>query len=165
MKTILTLTTAASLIAGTAMAQTAQPKSTETSPSAITQSQHTKNATMSAEPVLKGIVMADTASQTVRFVSSKPADIMTSKLVGLTVYNNQKDKLGEIEDLTIENGKTVTGVVVSVGGFLGMGERYVLVDPATLVVSKTDGSWKAYVNTTKDTLKNAPKFEYTAKHS
>ena len=33
------------------------------------------------------------------------------------------DKTGQIEDLVIENGKTLTGVVVSTGGFLGIGER------------------------------------------
>lgn len=109
----------------------------------------------------KGITMAKSTSLAARFITAKPAEIATSKLVGLDVYNKQNEKLGEIEDLTIENGKTITGVVVSVGGFLGMGERYVLIDPATVVVDAQDGGWKAFVDTTKDTLKNAPTYDYS----
>ena len=85
---------------------------------------------------------------------------MSSKLVGTTVYNNQNEKLGEIQDLTIDNGKTLSGVVVSVGGFLGIGESYVLIDPSTIVVNNDNGTWKAFVDTSKDTLKSAPKFTY-----
>ena len=97
----------------------------------------------------------------VKFVTVQPADFMSSKLVGVNVYNNQNELLGEIEDLVIDNGKTITGVVVSVGGFLGMGESYVVLDPSTVVLNEKDGKWRAFVDTSKDNLKNAPKFKYT----
>ncbi|MRI57492.1 PRC-barrel domain containing protein [Methylobacterium sp. DB1607] len=109
-----------------------------------------------------GIKVADTATVKLKFVTVKPADLMSSKLVGSTVYNNNNETVGEVEDLVIENGKTVTGVVVSVGGFLGMGESYVVLDPSTLAVSK-NGNWAVHADTDKDTLKNAPKFEYSKK--
>ena len=112
-----------------------------------------------------GIQMADHATMALKFTTVTPADIMSSKLVGMTVYNNQNDKLGEIEDLAIDNGKTIKGVIISVGGFLGMGESYVLVDPSSLTVSNKDNTWKAFVDTNKDSLKNAPKFTYTKKNS
>ena len=89
--------------------------------------------------------------------------MMSSKLVGMDVYNNQNDKLGQVEDLVVDNGKTISGVVVSVGGFLGMGEHYVLIDPASIVVSDKDGSMKAVVDTNKDNLKAAPAFTYKKK--
>jgi hypothetical protein len=63
----------------------------------------------------------------------------------------------------IENGKTLTGVVVSVGGFLGLGESYVVLDPSSLAISNKDGKWMVHADTDKDTLKNAPKFEYSKK--
>jgi sporulation protein YlmC with PRC-barrel domain len=97
----------------------------------------------------------------VKFVTVKPADLMSSQLIGTNVYNNQNESLGEIEDLVVENGQTITGVVVSVGGFLGIGESYVVLDPSTIVLNERDGSWRAYVDTSKDNLKNAPKFNYT----
>jgi len=105
--------------------------------------------------------MASSATVAIKFVTVKPADFMSSRLVGANVYNNQNETVGEIEDLVIDNGKTVSGLVVGVGGFLGMGESYVVLDPSTVVLNQQDGKWRAYVDTTKDNLKNAPKFTYT----
>ena len=110
-----------------------------------------------------GMKMADTATVKLKFVTVKPADITSSKLIGTNVYNNNKETVGEIEDLVIENGKTVTGVIVSVGGFLGLGERYVVLDPSTISVSNKDNKWAAYVDTDKDTLNKAPTFDYSKK--
>ena len=106
-----------------------------------------------------GMMMADHATATVHFVTVAPADIMASKVIGQDVYNNQGDKLGNVADLVIDNGKTVTGVVLSVGGFLGMGEHYVLIDPSSMVLSDKNGL-HGVVDTNKDSLKNAPAFSY-----
>lgn len=88
---------------------------------------------------------------------------MSTNLVGIDIYNNQNEKVGEIDDLVIENGRSVTGLVVGVGGFLGMGESYVVLDPATVVLNEKDKTWRAYVDTNKETLKAAPKFDYSKK--
>lgn len=112
-----------------------------------------------------GMKMADSATVKLKFITVKPADVMSSKLVGTTVYNNKNENVGEVEDLVIENGKTLTGVVVSVGGFLGLGESYVVLDPSTLAISNKDGKWMVHADTDKDTLKNAPKFSYSKKKS
>ena len=50
------------------------------------------------------------------------------KLVGLNVYNPGNEKIGEIKDvlLAAKSGKA-DKVILSVGGFLGLGERYVAV--------------------------------------
>jgi hypothetical protein len=53
-------------------------------------------------------------------------------------------------------------LILSVGGFLGMGEHYVAVSPSSVNVrydSKND-KWLASMNTTKDALKAAPEFKY-----
>ena len=110
-----------------------------------------------------GMKMAETATIKLKYATVKPADVMSSKLVGTTVYNNKKETVGEVEDLVIENGKTVTGIIVGVGGFLGLGESYVVVDPSSVAIHNQDGKWSVYVDTDKDTLKNAPKFEYSKK--
>ena len=70
-----------------------------------------------------GMTMADKASVKVTYVTAQPADVMSSKLIGLNVYNNANESVGEIEDLVIVDGKTVSAVILGVGGFLGMGER------------------------------------------
>jgi len=151
------LAIALSTVSGFALAQSPAPKAQSTVPAATA---HTTG--MNAD---KGLRTADSATVAVKFVTVQPADFMSSKLVGVNVYNNQNESLGEIEDLVIDNGKTITGVVVSVGGFLGMGESYVVLDPSTMVLNEKDGKWRAFVDTSKDNLKNAPKFKYTKARS
>lgn len=123
-------------------------------------------AAASGDAASGGMRMGDTAPPiVVRFITMRPADTMSSRLIGTNVLNNQNETIGEIEDLVIQDGKTVTGVVVSTGGFLGMGERYVLIEPSSIVLSQKDGSMRAFVNTTKENLKSAPPFTYTKKKS
>ena len=55
-----------------------------------------------------------------------------SKLIGLNVYNDQNEKLGDISELLIDKSGKVEGVVIGVGGFLGMGQHDIKVDMAKL---------------------------------
>ena len=50
-----------------------------------------------------------------------------SKVIGVNVYNDQNEKLGDIEEILLDPSGKVAGVVLGVGGFLGMGEHNVLV--------------------------------------
>ncbi|KOX43478.1 photosystem reaction center subunit H [Streptomyces purpurogeneiscleroticus] len=162
---------ASALLTMPALAQDkqAQPSNAQTAPmkapAAGTAMPAAPNGAGAASNDADGMTMADTATVRIRFVSAKPAEVTSSKLVGKNLYNNKNENVGEIEDLVIDNGKTVTGVVVSVGGFLGMGERYVLVDPSSIFLHRTGGSLKAMVDTDKDTLKNAPEFKYDKKNT
>jgi sporulation protein YlmC with PRC-barrel domain len=51
----------------------------------------------------------------------------SSKLIGVDVYNEANEKVGNIEDLILDKSGKVEDVVLGVGGFLGMGEHYVAV--------------------------------------
>ena len=55
-----------------------------------------------------------------------------SKLVGLNVYNEQNEKLGDISEILLDKSGKVAGVVIGVGGFLGMGQHDIMVDMAKL---------------------------------
>jgi sporulation protein YlmC with PRC-barrel domain len=50
-----------------------------------------------------------------------------SKLIGLNVYNDQNEKLGDINEILLDQSGKATGVVIGVGGFLGMGQREIFV--------------------------------------
>lgn len=50
-----------------------------------------------------------------------------SKVVGLNVYNEQNENVGSINDLLMDKSGNVKAAVISVGGFLGMGSRYVAI--------------------------------------
>ena len=53
----------------------------------------------------------------------------TSKMMGLDVYNEQNEKLGDINEIIMDNSGKVLGYVIGVGGFLGMGEHDIFVEP------------------------------------
>jgi sporulation protein YlmC with PRC-barrel domain len=50
-----------------------------------------------------------------------------SKFIGLNVYNNENDKIGDIKDMMLNKDGKVDLVVIGVGGFLGVGERDVAI--------------------------------------
>ncbi|CAM5386978.1 PRC-barrel domain OS=Afipia felis OX=1035 GN=NCTC12722_02166 PE=4 SV=1 [Afipia felis] len=141
-KTVLLGLTAA-LIAGPAFAQsTMSPSTSPASPPAAT----TGSAPSSAPAFAR--------------VSSD--EMFSSKLKGLNVYNQNNESIGEIADIAITKNNEVQALILSVGGFLGMGERYVAVAPSSVQVSydASTKKWKAMMNTTKEALKAAPEFKY-----
>jgi sporulation protein YlmC with PRC-barrel domain len=87
----------AAFIAGPAYAQTAQPAA----PAATT-------ATAGSKMMLKNNWRA-------------------SKLMGLDVYNEANEKLGDINELILDKDGKINAVVIGVGGFLGMGEHDIAV--------------------------------------
>ena len=88
----------AAMISGPAYAQTAQPAD---KPAAT--------ATVPAEKMaLKGNWRA-------------------SKLMGLDVYNEANEKLGDVNEIILDKTGKVAAVVIGVGGFLGMGEHDIAV--------------------------------------
>lgn len=123
---------------------------------------HTFLALTAAATLLAGPALAQSAP---RFASVPNAAAMSETLTDLAVYNGAGEKVGEIEDIAI-NGKDVVGYVLSVGGFLGMGERYVVVSPDSIVVtySDADKKWNAKMDATKDQVKAAPEYKYDTKH-
>lgn len=46
-----------------------------------------------------------------------------SKLVGLDIYNDQDEKLGDVSEILLDPSGKVTGIIIGVGGFLGIGKR------------------------------------------
>ena len=51
----------------------------------------------------------------------------SSKLVGLSVYNENNESVGSINDILADKSGNIKAVVIGVGGFLGVGEHLVAV--------------------------------------
>ena len=51
----------------------------------------------------------------------------TDQLVGKSVYNSSGERVGEIDQIVVNRNSRATAAVVGVGGFLGMGEKKVVV--------------------------------------
>lgn len=91
------------------------------------------------------------------------AEFRTSKLIGTDIFNNANENIGEIQDVLVKADGSATGVVLSVGGFLGMGERYVSVPMTKLTISRnSDNDPKIMIDATKDSLKAMPEYKFIA---
>jgi sporulation protein YlmC with PRC-barrel domain len=122
----------------------------------------TASLALLAAPVLaEDAKTTGTAPANAKFATVAKDEMFSSKLKGLNVYNQKDESVGEISDIAIKNNQ-VDALILSVGGFLGVGERYVAVSPSSVNVrfDSKNNKWLASMNTTKDALKAAPEFKY-----
>ena len=95
------------------------------------------------------------------FMAQQPGDRLASRLVGLNIQNAADEDIGEIYDIILTEAGTVKAFIVSVGGFLGVGTKYVAIDPKAMNLTRQDEkTWKATMNANKDQLKAAPEYKY-----
>lgn len=79
-----------------------------------------------------------------------------AKIVGMDVVNNKNEELGEIDNLIVSSPDNILFAIVSVGGFLGIGDKLVAVPVDDISFEKD----KAILNVSKETMKSAPEFHY-----
>ena len=121
-------------------------------------------AAMVSTVLFAGPVWSQGAPQTVSIervdVQKLAAGYRSSKIVGSPVVNDANEKIGDVDDLLVEPSDKVLFAVLSVGGFLGMGERLVVVPFGSLQIA---GNRVMLPGGTKDALKALPEFEYATK--
>lgn len=143
MNTLKMMLTATCLLAAPALAQaqgTTTPGSTQTPPAATT----SPRAGMPATTATTSAADARRASQ----------------IIGANVINEENRTIGEVDDLMVSaNDGSVTTAVLSVGGFLGIGERYVAVPISNLRWNTEHSRWML-PGATVDSLKARPAFSY-----
>jgi hypothetical protein len=110
---------------------------------------------------LSGPALSQGAPQTASLMKVDPATLATgyrtSKVVGSTVVNEANETVGTIDDLIVTPGEKVPFAVLSVGGFLGMGAKYVVVPFSSLQVKDKK---MVLPGATKESLKALPEFKY-----
>jgi sporulation protein YlmC with PRC-barrel domain len=80
-----------------------------------------------AAGIAGSLLLASAAFAAENSTSTYQGDWRTSKVVGLNVYNDQNQNVGSINDLLTDKSGNIKAAVLSVGGFLGMGSRYVAI--------------------------------------
>jgi sporulation protein YlmC with PRC-barrel domain len=159
------------LASATAVAQNASPNDPANGTAGVNDRMNSSptqgSAAIGANPAQGAAADAPAVTQAVpkdgaNFIQVQNTDMLTSNVVGLDVYNGQKDKIGKIQDLAFNASKQVTGYILSVDGFLGMGTHYVAVNPTAVMVTydAENKTWRATMNATKDQLKSASEFKY-----
>ena len=123
-----------SVVIVTAYAQSAPPSPAPASPQA---------------PMATPAPAPKPAATTAMAPASKSGQWRASKLVGLNVYNEQNEKLGDISEILLDKSGKVEGVIIGVGGFLGLGQRDIKVELSKLKF--VDEPMKAAATTTTQT--------------
>jgi sporulation protein YlmC with PRC-barrel domain len=86
--------------------------------------------------------------------------IKASKLVGATVKNSKGEGIGEIHEVVLAGDGSAEGLVVDVGGFLGIGERPVLVKWSDVTIqSDANGTVAVATNMEKAQLEQLPEYK------
>jgi len=98
------------------------------------------------------------APRTMTQETAAPAAADASKLIGRNIKNPSDDTIGKIESVYLDASGKVDSVIVGVGGFLGVGERYARLHWKDLQVS--DNGERVVVNMTKDQLKAIAPYKY-----
>lgn len=163
-KTILIAALAVTAIAGTAMAQTSSAPTGAMPSGTMPPSATSPSTPPSVMPSTTGTTAAATPTAVV-IGHQKMDEALSSELIGSAVYAANGDRVGDVNDLVIDTTGRVSGVVIGVGGLLGVGEKNVAVDFATVTKGKEDnGSVRLTVQVSKDALKSAAPY-VTAKKS
>jgi PRC-barrel domain len=119
------------------------------------------SAAMICVALLCGGAGAQGTVQTVELVKvdvqKLSAGYRSSKVVGSTVVNDADETIGKIDDLLVSRDGKQPYAVLSIGGFLGMGSRLVVVPYDTL---KFSDNKVILPGGTKEGLKLLPEFKY-----
>src|ERR1700761_2925033 len=112
-------------------------------------------ACVASAALVSGAYAATTTMTTV------PSDSVTiTDYYKQDVYNPQQSKIGSVDDVLIDKAGKVTALVVGVGGFLGVGEKDVIVPFTSVKNEKKNDKWYLTLDESKDSLKSAPGFKY-----
>ncbi len=106
---------------------------------------------------------APASAQGVTFLKGQePSQILAYRLGGTNVFNRTGEKVGTIADVALDANGQAQSVVLSVGGFLGVGRKYVGVPfSAVRIGPAVEAGRVIFVDVTKDQLKAAPSYKMT----
>ena len=118
-----------------------------------------------------GLALAETTitrePSTGRSVVTNPSSSLStsqwlaSDIYKTNVYDPSEHKIGKATNLVIDSKGNLKGVIISVGGFLGINQKDVVIPFKDLKVSTRDGKYWLVLNRTKDELKLAPAYNNT----
>jgi len=134
-------------LADSASAQTGSPQSETTPEPGLTGTIQKQAPFVTTQPGALGEIIPE----------ERPTEVRAGKIIGMEVTNGQGETLATVSDLIIDRNGSVTGLVVSTGGFLGFGAKPVGISwSAVADAAELD---TLAVDLTKEQLAMAPEFK------
>jgi sporulation protein YlmC with PRC-barrel domain len=105
--------------------------------------------------------MDQSATGAPQFLSTLPQNaLLVSNIHEQNIYDPQENKIGEVKDLVVDRSGKINAAIISVGGFLGIGQKDVAVAFSDIKATERNNKWWLTMNATKDDLKNATGFRF-----
>ena len=146
MKKIITAVSFAALMVIPVMAQDSTTEQMKNAPPAVAEPNNAANAP-------KGDKMTT-------------GEISASELLNENIVNAANESVGDVNDVILDANGKVASIVVGVGGFLGMGEKYVALSFDQLSFARdNDNGLVVSTNATKQSLQAAPAYVKPDKRS
>lgn len=161
MKTlIVSATLATTLMATAVIAQTTAPTDRPATPPPAERQMAPPAGSTTTMPPAGATAPRATAPSTSTTANAAMSDWRASKLIGSAVYNQANERVGDINELLLDNTGKVARVVIGVGGFLGMGEHEVAVPFTDLRMAMDGSTMKISSNFTKQSLQALPRWTW-----
>jgi putative membrane protein len=135
--------------------EAAKPEATQMAPSAP------KAAKPEAAPPPEAAQPMPSARKGAEKMTAEPGDsVSVTEYYKQNVYDPSDNTIGEVSDVLLDKDGHVRAVILSVGGFLGLGAKYVSVPLNALRMTEKDGKRYLVMDTTKDALTSASGYQY-----
>ena len=158
MRCVVFISIAALLLASQLVAQQAPP-ATQPRPSDPAVQPTTPGAPTITDPARRPSTFGDPADRTTE--SQRPNKVFrASKIIGTNVKNKSNEDLGSINDIVIDarDGR-VAYAAVSMGGFLGVGDKLFAVPWEAIECREENGTHVAYLDIDKQRMQDAQGFD------
>lgn len=86
------------------------------------------------------------------------AEVRGNRLIGADVKSANNEKIGDVSEVLVSTDGRINAIVVSVGGFLGMGDRKVALPWEQLRFSSEGNDLIVMASATKESLKEMPEY-------
>jgi len=107
-----------------------------------------------------GFTPASSATNEQAITSLPSGALPISDYYNQSVYDNQDNKVGDVNDLLVDKDGRIGAAIVGVGGFLGAGEKNVAVPFNVLKLTEKNGKRYLVMDTTKEALNSAPGYTF-----
>jgi sporulation protein YlmC with PRC-barrel domain len=128
---------------------------------ALAQTTTTQPAAETAQPKSQPSGATTPGAEKAIIPEQAPSQLRAEDLLGTKVFDAQGKNVGSVDDLIFDEQQKITGVVVGVGGFLGIGKKDVGLNwqQAKFLEDRDAGTKKIVISLTKADLEAAPDFK------